>query len=147
MDIDQLLTPLREIDRVEDATIIVHFNLRFGQEWLPRVLDDIINQMKKSGSDQWSAYSFLRTRICREAYKRTCETIGSEVCGHLSKLPTEYLSTISGHSSDSEWSDTTSKTSDDHEEIITLKPEIHKSDMKDVDPYCHQHSSWQCLSS
>ncbi|KAL9631033.1 MAG: hypothetical protein Q9204_004422 [Flavoplaca sp. TL-2023a] len=129
VDIDQLLTPLREgIDSIEDATIKVHFNVRFGQEWLPRVLYETIQQMKKSGNKKWSAYSFLTTLMCDEASDRTWETRGSEVCGHLSKSPESktpkkrpplFLRKTRKkveYPSDSDWSDTTSEISCDHEE-------------------------------
>ncbi|KAI4273889.1 MAG: hypothetical protein LQ337_004324 [Flavoplaca oasis] len=126
VDIDQLLTPLREeIHGIQDATIKVHFNVRFGQEWLPRVLYETIQQMKKSGNKKWSAYSFLTTRMCGEAYDRTRETRGSEVCGPLSKPPKTKKRPPPvlrknrkkvEFPSDSEWSDTTSEISSGHEE-------------------------------
>ncbi|KAI4281306.1 MAG: hypothetical protein L6R38_003802 [Xanthoria sp. 2 TBL-2021] len=87
-DIERLLRPLKRIDNVEDVTIKVHFMLRYGQEWLPQVLHEVIHQMKRVGNDSLRDHTHTRL-MCHEAYRLTSETLGSEVGGPLSEEPPE----------------------------------------------------------
>lgn len=103
-DIERLLRPLRRIDNVEDVTIKVHFILRYGQEWLPQVLHEVIHEMKHFGHDVLSPFELTR-KMCSEAYDRTKTTLGSEVGGPLSKSPADCPSPPSECSGGQHWSE------------------------------------------
>ncbi|KAL8926097.1 MAG: hypothetical protein Q9172_001925 [Xanthocarpia lactea] len=87
MNINNLLRPLRDIDNVEDVKIKLLFGLRYGNEWLPQVLYEVIHQMKQFGNDSWRVDLKGTGRMCREAYDLTHDTLGSEVGGSLSGKP------------------------------------------------------------
>lgn len=84
--IRSLMVPLRNIDNVEDVTITVHFRLRYGQEWLPQVLHEVVHQMKRVGT----CYLLDHDRtisMCMEASKLTSASLGSNLGGPLSEEP------------------------------------------------------------
>ena len=85
--IDSLLQPMRDIDNVEDVTIKLPFRLRYGNEWLPQVLYEVIHQMKQFGNDSWRVGHEGTQRMCHEAYELTDDTRGSDVGGTLSEKP------------------------------------------------------------
>ncbi|CAO1603819.1 hypothetical protein XANCAGTX0491_007398 [Xanthoria calcicola] len=87
-NIYHLLRHLRSIDNVEDVTIKVHFRLRYGQEWLPQVLHEIVHQMKRVGDDILKDHH--RTSfMCAKAEQLTDASLGSNLGGPLSEEPPE----------------------------------------------------------
>ena len=86
-----LLEPLSKLDNADDATIKVHFKLRYGQEWLSQVLYEVIYQMKHVGRKHFRHHRDTSS-MCYEAYSLTEDTLGSDVGGTLSKEPPHYSS-------------------------------------------------------
>ena len=87
-NISNLLRHLRNIDNVEDVTIKVHFRLRYGQEWLPQVLHEVVDQMKRVGNNGLREHH--RTFYMRmEADNLTKTSLGSKVGGPLSEKAPE----------------------------------------------------------
>ncbi|KAL8976126.1 MAG: hypothetical protein Q9205_007808, partial [Flavoplaca limonia] len=88
--IKDLLEPLSKFDNADDATIKVHFKLRYGQEWLSQVLYEVMYQMKHVGHEYFRHHRDTSS-MCYEAYRLTGDTLGSDVGGPLSKEPPHFL--------------------------------------------------------
>ncbi|KAL8980104.1 MAG: hypothetical protein Q9205_004726, partial [Flavoplaca limonia] len=89
--VKNLLEPLSKLDNADDATIKVHFKLRYGKEWLSQILSEVIYQMKHVGRKHFRHHSDTSS-MCYEAYRLTEDTLASDVGGTLSKEPPHYSS-------------------------------------------------------